>query len=46
VQLWWPSGKIAGRYLTSFLASGGAVGGEALTDRPKRWPGGRLANTI
>jgi sulfide:quinone oxidoreductase len=37
VQLWWPSGKIAGRYLTGFLAAGG-VPGERLTDRPKRLP--------
>ena len=35
VQLWWPSGKIAGRYLTGFLAAGGAPG-EGLSDRPKR----------
>ena len=35
IQLWWPSGKIAGRYLTGFLAAGG-VPGERLTDRPKR----------
>ena len=35
VQLWWPSGKVAGRYLTGFLASGGEPG-ERLTDRPKR----------
>ncbi len=35
VQLWWPSGKLAGRYLTGFLAAGGAPG-ERLTDRPKR----------
>jgi sulfide:quinone oxidoreductase len=34
VQLWWPSGKIAGRYLTGFLAGGD----ETLTDRPKRLP--------
>ncbi|HEX6020441.1 MAG TPA: FAD-dependent oxidoreductase [Solirubrobacter sp.] len=37
VQLWWPSGKIAGRYLTGFLAAHG-VPGERLTDRPKRLP--------
>jgi sulfide:quinone oxidoreductase len=37
VQLWWPSGKIAGRYLTGFLAAGG-IPGERLTDRPKRLP--------
>jgi sulfide:quinone oxidoreductase len=30
-QLWWPSGKIAGRYLTGFLAGGGT-----LSDRPRR----------
>ena len=35
VQLWWPSGKVAGRYLTGFVAAGG-VPGETLTDRPKR----------
>jgi sulfide:quinone oxidoreductase len=34
-QLWWPSGKIAGRYLTGFLAAG-AVPGETLSDRPRR----------
>jgi sulfide:quinone oxidoreductase len=32
-QLWWPDGKIAARYLTSFLASGGAPA-EPLADRP------------
>jgi sulfide:quinone oxidoreductase len=37
IQLWWPSGKIAGRYLTGFLAAGGTPG-ERLTDRPKRLP--------
>jgi sulfide:quinone oxidoreductase len=31
-QLWWPSGKLAGRYLTSFLEAGD----ETLSDRPKR----------
>ncbi len=31
-QLWWPSGKIAGRYLTGFLADDG----ETLSDRPRR----------
>jgi sulfide:quinone oxidoreductase len=39
VQLWWPSGKIAGRHLTGFLAAGGEPG-ETLSDRPKRVPGG------
>ena len=34
-QLWWPQGKIAGRYLTSFIASGGTPG-ETLADRPRR----------
>jgi sulfide:quinone oxidoreductase len=37
VQLWWPNGKIAGRYLTGFLAADG-IPGERLTDRPKRLP--------
>ena len=37
VQLWWPSGKIAGRYLTGFLDAHGTVG-ETLSDRPKRLP--------
>jgi sulfide:quinone oxidoreductase len=32
-QLWWPEGKVAGRYLTGFVASGGGPG-EALSDRP------------
>jgi sulfide:quinone oxidoreductase len=32
-QLWWPAGKIAGRYLTGFLAAGGEAG-ERLSDRP------------
>ncbi|HET6551604.1 MAG TPA: FAD-dependent oxidoreductase, partial [Solirubrobacter sp.] len=40
VQLWWPSGKIAGRYLTGFLAAGGRSG-ETLSDRPKRLPAHR-----
>jgi sulfide:quinone oxidoreductase len=31
-QLWWPDGKIAGRYVTSFLRRG--VAGEPLTDQP------------
>jgi sulfide:quinone oxidoreductase len=35
IQLWWPTGKLAGRYLTGFLAAGGEPG-ERLTDRPKR----------
>ena len=34
-QLWWPSGKLAGRYLTGFLAAGGAPG-QTLSDRPRR----------
>lgn len=34
--LWWPPGKVAGRYLTSFLATATASG-RALEDRP---PGG------
>ena len=34
-QLWWPSGKLAGRYLTGFLAAGGTPG-ETLSDRPRR----------
>ena len=32
-QLWWPSGKLAGRYLTGFLAAGGRA-------RAKRFPTG------
>lgn len=32
-DLWWPRGKVAGRYLTGFLASGGAGPGDALTDQ-------------
>jgi sulfide:quinone oxidoreductase len=36
--LWWPPGKVAGRYLTSFLESGSAAGG-VLEDRDA--PGGR-----
>ena len=35
--LWWPSGKIAGRYLTGFLAAGGERG-ERLSDRPPKRP--------
>jgi sulfide:quinone oxidoreductase len=31
-QLWWPHGKVAGRYLTGFVAAGGRAG-ETLTDR-------------
>jgi sulfide:quinone oxidoreductase len=31
-QLWWPQGKIAGRYLTGFVAAGGRPG-RALADR-------------
>jgi len=34
-QLWWPSGKIGGRYLTAFLAAGGEPGA-TLSDRPRR----------
>jgi sulfide:quinone oxidoreductase len=34
-QLWWPSGKLAGRYLTGFLAAGGTPG-DTLSDRPRR----------
>jgi sulfide:quinone oxidoreductase len=37
VQLWWPNGKIAGRYLTGFLAQSGAAG-DTLLDRPPRRP--------
>jgi len=33
-QLWWPHGKVAGRYLTGFVAAGGHPG-EKLTDRPR-----------
>ena len=36
-QLWWPEGKVAGRYLTGFVAAGGHPGA-ALADRP---PAGR-----
>ena len=32
-QLWWPHGKVAGRYLTGFVAAGGHPG-ETLADRP------------
>jgi sulfide:quinone oxidoreductase len=32
-QLWWPQGKVAGRYLTGFVASGGQPGAR-LSDRP------------
>ncbi|WP_028063926.1 FAD-dependent oxidoreductase [Solirubrobacter soli] len=32
-QLWWPQGKVAGRYLTSFVAEGGRPGAP-LADRP------------
>src|SRR3954469_10232381 len=35
VQLWWPNGKIAGRYLTAFMAG---ASGETLADRPPRRP--------
>lgn len=34
-QLWWPTGKIAGRYLTGFLTAGG-MPGDTLSDRPRR----------
>jgi len=37
VGLWWPKGKIAGRYLTGFLAAGGEPG-DRLADRPPRRP--------
>ena len=33
--LWWPAGKLAGRYLTGFLAAGGTPG-HTLSDRPSR----------
>jgi sulfide:quinone oxidoreductase len=33
--LWWPPGKVAGRYLTPFLAGGGAGGG-SMQDRESR----------
>ena len=36
-QLWWPDGKVAGRYLTGYLAAGGKPG-ERLADRPPRRP--------
>jgi sulfide:quinone oxidoreductase len=32
-QLWWPQGKVAGRYLTGFVAEHGRPGA-ALADRP------------
>jgi len=35
--LWWPPGKIAGRYLTGFIAEGGEPG-DRLSDRPPRKP--------
>ncbi len=35
--LWWPSGKVAGRYLTGFLAAGGEPGA-TLAERPPRHP--------
>jgi sulfide:quinone oxidoreductase len=35
--LWWPPGKIAGRYLTGFLERGGTPG-DRLSDRPPRKP--------
>jgi sulfide:quinone oxidoreductase len=33
-QLWWPEGKVAGRYLTGFVAEGGQPGA-TLADRPR-----------
>jgi sulfide:quinone oxidoreductase len=39
-QLWWPHGKVAGRYLTGFVAAGGRTGAQ-LTDRA---PNGPLAS--
>jgi sulfide:quinone oxidoreductase len=36
-QLWWPHGKVAGRYLTGFVAAGGHPG-EKLADRPPTRP--------
>jgi sulfide:quinone oxidoreductase len=41
-QLWWPNGKIAGRYLTGFLAAGGEPG-DRLADRPPRRPRTRFS---
>jgi sulfide:quinone oxidoreductase len=38
-QLWWPAGKVAGRYLTGFVATGGDPG-ETLADRPRRFARG------
>jgi sulfide:quinone oxidoreductase len=35
--LWWPSGKVAGRYLTGFLERGG-LPADTLSDRPPRKP--------
>jgi sulfide:quinone oxidoreductase len=32
-QLWWPEGKVAGRYLSGFVAEGGHTGA-SLADRP------------
>lgn len=34
--LWWPNGKIAGRYLTGFLASHGTAAGDRLADQSAR----------
>jgi sulfide:quinone oxidoreductase len=34
-QLWWPSGKIAGRFVTGFLRGDGTPG-DTLSDRPRR----------
>jgi sulfide:quinone oxidoreductase len=39
-QLWWPQGKVAGRYLTGFVAAGGQPG-ERLADRPPAGGAGR-----
>jgi len=33
-QLWWPEGKVAGRYLTSFVAEGGRPGATLADRRP------------
>jgi sulfide:quinone oxidoreductase len=37
VQLWWPNGKIAGRYLTGFLDTHEPTA-KTLLDRPPRRP--------
>jgi hypothetical protein len=36
--LWWPPGKIAGRYLTPFLATGGATGAPLRDPAPAETP--------